>query len=344
MKRDNYIDFIRGIAAVWIVLIHTCFWSGGSYVPVWCRSLTLIIDVPLFVFISGMSFNYGNSVTKMLKNIFNIWIKNIYFVGIYFAFIFLFERETFSIFNMIKAIFFKYETKDLLKVVPGSFWFIFMFFIVSLLSSIIICIYRKYNNDLKNFKYILLISFLFYGISLNNSNFIFLSSCILMYMFIFLLGYYLYNYKYTCKGFVWIFTLNIILLFALFKFTGIGFSYMQSEKTSYQLNYLCYSLISINIVTFLKDRLRVNNNIFVMFGKSALLFYFCQGIGGSIIFYVLPYLDSFPKVIKLMIAFGINLLITLILVLIMKLIIYYVSKILKKIKLDGVLVEKKLNN
>lgn len=29
-KRDNYIDFIKGLAVIAIVFIHTVFWSGGS--------------------------------------------------------------------------------------------------------------------------------------------------------------------------------------------------------------------------------------------------------------------------------------------------------------------------
>ena len=60
VKRDNSIDFFRGVAAIWIIFIHTCFWSGEVYVPVWLKSLSLIIDVPLFIFISGMTFNFSN--------------------------------------------------------------------------------------------------------------------------------------------------------------------------------------------------------------------------------------------------------------------------------------------
>lgn len=344
MKRDNYIDFIRGISAIWIILIHTVFWSGTSYVPEWLRSLTLLVDVPLFVFISGMSFNYGNSVIKCLKNIFNIWIKNLYFVVLYFIIIFLFERESFTIFNIIKAIFFGFETKTLLKVVPGSFWFIFMFFIVSLLSSIIICVYNKYNDSLKNFKYILLVSLIFYAISLYNNSFIFLSSRILMYMFIYLLGYYLYNYKYTNKGFIIVLFLNIILLLILLKYNGYNFLQMQSAKGICSFNYFCYSLLSINIANFLKDRLMIiKDNIFTMIGRNALLFYFCQGIGSSIIYYILPFLKDFPKIIKLSIMFGTNFVITAILVVILKLIMNFVSKLLAKINID-VLEEKRLND
>lgn len=37
--RNNYIDFLRGIAAIGIIAIHTAFWGGQSYTPEWfCSS------------------------------------------------------------------------------------------------------------------------------------------------------------------------------------------------------------------------------------------------------------------------------------------------------------------
>ena len=52
-SRNYNLDFYRGFAAIWIVFIHCCFWSGDGYVPLYVRSLSLFIDVPLFMFISG---------------------------------------------------------------------------------------------------------------------------------------------------------------------------------------------------------------------------------------------------------------------------------------------------
>ena len=67
MKRDNTIDLLRGIAALSIVIIHTAFYSGMSYVPPMLQSFTLLIDVPVFMFISGMTYNFGNSIQKNIK-------------------------------------------------------------------------------------------------------------------------------------------------------------------------------------------------------------------------------------------------------------------------------------
>ncbi len=56
LKRDYTIDFFRGFVALWIVFIHTVCKSGASYVSSKVLNYALIIDGPLFIFISGMSF------------------------------------------------------------------------------------------------------------------------------------------------------------------------------------------------------------------------------------------------------------------------------------------------
>ena len=56
--RAHYIDLVRGICALSIVFIHTCFCSGMSYVPIPMRSISLLLDVPAFFFIAGMTRAY----------------------------------------------------------------------------------------------------------------------------------------------------------------------------------------------------------------------------------------------------------------------------------------------
>lgn len=41
IKRNEYIDYLRGIASIGIIAIHTAFWSGQSYTPEWFQNLTL---------------------------------------------------------------------------------------------------------------------------------------------------------------------------------------------------------------------------------------------------------------------------------------------------------------
>ena len=332
VKRDNNIDFFRGIAAVWIIFIHTCFWSGEVYVPVWLRSLSLIIDVPLFMFISGMTFNFSNDFFKSIKGLCKIWFKWLTFLIIYFVIILCFDFKHFSLSAIIKAIFFNFNAQDILFVVNGSLWFIFMFFIVSIIGNLIICLYNKYFKDLSNFKYILVITFLLYGMTLYKNDFMFLSFVNLMYLFIYLLGYYLYHFHFkSVKHFlITIFTLLVIFIL-LINFNEYGFLDMQVAKGMAHINYFVYSLFSILTVTFLKDVINIKENILNFIGKNALAFYFCQGIGSSLIYKIYPYITELPGAIRLILMFGINFCITSLLVIILIILSKKISFLSKKI-------------
>lgn len=311
IKRNDNIDFFRGVAAVWIIFIHTCFWSGSSYVPTWLQSLSLIIDVPLFVFISGMTFNFSNNFFKTIKSLCKIWFKWLEFLIIYFLIILLFDFDHFNLSSIIRAIFFNFSGNDMLIVVNGSLWFIFMFFVVCLIGNLIICIYNKYFDNLNNFKYILFLIFLLYGMSLYNNSFIFLSTVNLMYIFVYLLGYYLYHFHF--KNFKYFLISLVIVVFfvrILLHFNEYGFLNMQAAKNIAHINYFAYSLISILCVVFLKDKIYVKNNVFTFIGRNALIFYFCQGIGSSLIYKIYPYIIDFPSIMKLLFMFGSNFCIT----------------------------------
>ena len=201
-RRDYNIDFFRGIATLWIIFIHTCFWSGEEYVPSILRQISLIIDVPIFMFISGMSFNFNKSIFKNIKGFIKLWGKYLIFLIMYFIILLIIDIDNFNVLSVIKAIFFDLSDTNKLKVVGGSFWFIYMFIWTSLLSSIVIKIYNYFFKDLTNFKYVLLFVLLLYGMNLYYPSFVIFKTQTLFYSFIYLLGYYLYNYKINLKTFV----------------------------------------------------------------------------------------------------------------------------------------------
>lgn len=327
-ERDNNLDFFRGFAALWIILIHTCFWSGGYYISNYIKSFSLIIDVPLFMFISGSAFNYSNSIMKNVKGIVKLWYKYLIFLILYFIIILIIDIDYFNLNNIINAMFLNFNYNKLM-VVEGSFWFIFMYFIVSLLGSFIICLYNKYEKNTNNFKYILLLLFILYGMSLYKPDFIFISSNYLLYLFIYCLGYYLYSKKINLKKFLMIIIGNILLLGFLLKATSYNLDNMQLAKTHNHFVYLVYSLLSINIVFFLKDRIKIKNKkVFVYVGKNALLFYFCQGIGSSLIYFIYPHISNLSVYIIFIIMFITNLLITVLCVFFIKLIQLFLDKFL----------------
>lgn len=330
-KRDNLIDIFRGIAVLAIIIIHTTFWSGSSYVPDYIRSLSLIIDVPLFIFISGMTFNFSNSVIKNIKGLFNIWKKYLIFLIPFYIYEFIKNRAIISLESIVSSLFFSTDPNSALVVVPGSIWFIFMFFIVSIICSIIISIYNKYNDNLNNFIYIILVSFIIYGMSLYKLDFIFISTNYLMYIFIYLLGYYLYNKKFkTIWDFLIPFFSNIIILLSLLKFGEYNYESMQIAKFSSSLTYLSYSMISILIVTYLKDKIKLNIKPLEFIGQNAIVFYFAQGVSSSLLYLFVP-LFNFHWVPKLLVLIVINTILTLVFGYLLYLFINIVTKLLDNI-------------
>jgi fucose 4-O-acetylase-like acetyltransferase len=81
MKRDLYIDFAKGLATLSIIFIHTAFWSGQLYLPSEVRTLSLLIDVPVFFALSGLT--SGNNVEKTLYRLLKLQVTYMIFVYTY---------------------------------------------------------------------------------------------------------------------------------------------------------------------------------------------------------------------------------------------------------------------
>ncbi len=336
MKRDNAIDFLRGFATIWIIFIHTCFWSGEAYVPLWLRSLSLFIDVPLFMFISGMTFNINKNFFKSLKGLIKIWKKWLLFLIVYFIIVLCFDTKNFDIYSIIKAMFFHFDNVSILPVVNGSLWFVFMFFLVSIIGNLLICLYNKYFKTLDNFKYVLLLLFILYGMSLFDSSFLMVSPKIIMYILIYLLGYYLYNFKLKLSSFLSILGINIVITIILFHFSNYGFFELQEAKTISHLSYFFYTMNAIIIAAYLKDKIKITSkNILCFVGVNALMFYFCQGIGSSLIYYIYPLIEALPGLIKLILMFSSNVVITLIL----SCLLVFIDKKISNFKLNKIFIK-----
>jgi len=58
--RDPFLDIFKGIMILWVIHIHTVYWSGYHYVPDGVRQATLLADVPIFFFISGFLIRPGS--------------------------------------------------------------------------------------------------------------------------------------------------------------------------------------------------------------------------------------------------------------------------------------------
>ena len=166
-KRNNNIDFLRGIATIGIIVIHTAFYSGLSYLPPWFYNLTLLLDVPAFMFISGISFNYVKSFMKNITGILTQWKKWLYFLVFYTLIILVLFPAEFHIKDLISWMFYSFPNHNSLIVVEGSIWFMYMYIKVTIFSTIIICLnnyfVKEENKQISNLIKVTMLLFLIYS-------------------------------------------------------------------------------------------------------------------------------------------------------------------------------------
>lgn len=328
-SRNYNLDFYRGFAAIWIVFIHCCFWSGDGYVPLNVKSLSLFIDVPLFMFISGMTYNYSNSVKKTINGLLKLYFKYFVFFCIYMLFVLYFDYNSFNFENFKNGLLFKYSDTMPLQVVGGSMWFMPMYFFVSFFSSIFISAVDKIVDTKKNLIWFIIMILVFYLI-LNFFSFslgLFLKEMTL-FIIIYLLGYYAYNNNLSFKKFIVIFcSLSLFLIILLLK-ADYSFSLMQSYKSAFNFVYFTYSMLSIITIWYINSIYKVKNNIICTIGKNAILFYFAQGVGSSLLLPFCYRIEMFWA-IKLVLLFILNLTYTVLI----SLMLNSVYKLIDRIKI-----------
>ena len=281
-KDRNYtIDFLRGCACIFIILIHTAWWSGQKYLPSWFSNLFLLVDVPIFVFLSGLSYNYFESIGKNIKGILKQWNKWVFFLIFYMLILYIFFRSEFDLTKLVGYIFYQVPSTGSLQVVGGSIWFITMYIKVTLFCSVILFFYKKYNT--LDFKYILM-----FMILLSVLNIAFIDYYVAIYSFIYLLGYYSYKNKIKSLNFFFVIeTILIISIMLLFMVSGYTIKDIQMLKFPPTIYYLMISMPGIILTWFLKDQLKISkDNPLCYLGKNSIFFYFSQGISSSILYFI----------------------------------------------------------
>lgn len=311
--RNNYLDFLRGLAAINVIIIHTAFWSGGSYVPVWMQNLVLMLDVPFFFFISGWSFGYSKSNIKAFKGIIKIQKQYLFFLIIYSFILFVFSREDVSWNNLIYNFFYIKGIKSkLLPVVMGSMWFMPVYIAVVAIFPTLIIVIEKYKD--KSLYLILLLS-CFFGViySQIGGNFFNISIKILFYGFFYILGFISKDYKISSiKALIYIFLAVAVLILVCKKAFLIDKIVVQDFKFPPNIMYLLMSLISISVAVYFKNRITINKKNFICkIGEHALFYYFGQGISSSIIYFLVRNIDYIWE-FKFLIVMCVNIILAII--------------------------------
>lgn len=339
-NRNYYLDTARGLAAIMVILIHTAFHSGNSYVPPIVANFTLLFEVPAFFFLAGWSFSYSKSNKNYVKGLLNIQIK--YMLYMFLVFVAINITNFYSISNnpvnettLINWFFHNYESTAPFSSISGSLWFFRVYFFVSIIGMVVITVvkpkYRKYIC-IACLIAVVLISFFFpsarkidIGITIDYLFF---------YLFFFLLGYLLKDSEVNGKQFGILCAITVILLAVIRLVTEENIWDIQNHKFPPHLIYLLWSMFGIYLIVFAKRYFsNIKKNVISKVGENSIYFYFAQGIGASCLYFISQYI-TFAWYWKLPIMFGINFIITIIFSIILKKIIDPITKWLDKITFE----------
>lgn len=337
MKRDLYIDFAKGFATLSIIFIHTVFWSGQYYVPTEMRVLSLLIDVPLFYALSGLT--SGANVEKTLYRLLKLQITYMIFVTLLFFLDYLFKVFGLNVFGLqwMKDFYSTFGTKyvpnnisefpqwqnlgnwylhqytnaDTFPVVMGSFWYLKVYFILTLFGVLILRFFARHINWFIAvcFGLTLLFNLLPHYYPSGQVGYVSL------YLGVFLLAHQIKGKKIPSKIIPYLYAiLALIFIFLFWNFGQDLFLKMNKAKFPPKLLYIFWSSFSLLTLFVLYNRLKIEKNNFVTYiGKNAIFYYFAQGMSSSLVYFiVVPFQDNFHWALFLIIIYAINIVLAVI--------------------------------
>ena len=303
-ERAHYIDLIRGICVIGIIFIHTCFHSGGSYVPMPMRSISLLLDVPAFFFISGMTMGY-------IKK--DMIINGLFKLSMVFTLLSVICNLLFnslSLSAIVQPLFLSgIPVPNFFHSVLWSYWFVPVFACTIILSSIII---KKFESKIVYIIIALLVTYTLTFLEyFSMDNYYYFGKKVVMILFptaCFLFGYWCQNNIVNApdrKRFaVVLFIAACAVFYCCYYYSGNAVFNLQSNKFPFKLPYIAASFLSMAVFIFFYD-LKIKNRFFEHLGKNAIFYYAGQGVSSSILFVISPHI-TLVWGLKLIIMFTIN--------------------------------------
>lgn len=329
--RDRYIDIARGVCIISLVHLHTAFWSG-NFLPTWWQSVTLLLDVPAFFFIAGMTF----AVTQRESILSSIFRFSTIYGLIVFIYDLIFSHFNFT--NTIDALLLTPPNLKLLPVVLGSYWFVNNYIVTLIFGTLII-------KKMKPLTCFFIIGFLSYyalcffsGQGTNDHAVLGVSTnCLFFYTSLFLLGYIIrekiIDTKYKNFIALIIFITGILLYFIAYLKFGNTVLNLQTNKLIVKLPYIAASLPSIALIILFYQK-TCKNFLLEHIGKNAIFYYVGQSVAITIV-YELVIWHTELWYYKFLLFFFLNMVVTIIVAELIRLLYTNIGKlislILKKI-------------
>ena len=331
MNRDLYIDFAKGVATISIIFIHTVFWSGQLYIPTEMRVLSLLFDVPLFYALSGIT--SGNNVEKTLFRLLKLQITYMIFVTALFFADYLFKvfglnffglqwmKDFYATFgtkytpqnistvpqwqNLGNWYLHQYSNADTFPVVMGSFWYLKVYYILTVFGVLILRFFPNHVNWFIALCVALTLIFNIFPQYYPSGQ----VGYVAVYLAIFLIANRLKGKIIPAKWIPLLYggvALGLVWLF--WSYGSEAFYRMNKQKFPPKIPYIIWASFSLVTLFVLYNRLKINEkNIFTYVGEHAIFFYFAQGISSSLVYFIVaPLKDTWPWPVLMIVVYLIN--------------------------------------
>ncbi|ALR32237.1 acyltransferase [Chryseobacterium sp. IHB B 17019] len=334
MNRDLYIDFAKGLATISIIFIHTAFWSGQLYIPAEVRVFSLVFDVALFYALSGIT--SGSNIEKTLYRLLKLQITYMIFVTFLFFLDYFFKVFGLSFFslewlqsfystfgskysainisaepqwqNLGNWYLHQYTNADTFPVVMGSFWYLRVYFILTVFGLLILRFFPKHINWFIGICVTLTLLFNIFPEIYPSGQ----VGYVAFYLCIFLIANKMRGKKIPTKIIPVLYGVVAAALIWMFWYYGNEIFYkINRNKFPPKIPYIIWSLFSLVTLFVFYNRLKITKENFITYiGKNAIFFYFAQGISSSLIYFlVAPLKDNMPWWLLMVLIYAFNILI-----------------------------------
>ncbi len=270
-ERDPFVDVFKGIMILWVVHIHTVYWSGTSYVSEVVRQVTLLADVPIFFFISGYLTRPGSSTLLSWKS-----IKQ--FLRLYAHYI-LISCLLLALLALSSSLVSGWEKTDLglavismlaikpygglwerLPAYAGSLWFIRDYLTMLIFIPLLIGLRPMFRIRFHLLVFILLFTALFPKEYADRSFLFSTYGNVSFYLFFFMLGVIVREQEETLDSSSVVLSFFLTLGLGLLVYAmGGGVLEIQKYKFPPAIQYLIYSLLLVHAFVLLKKKLQTKS-------------------------------------------------------------------------------------
>ncbi|RKE75859.1 acyltransferase family protein [Chryseobacterium sp. AG363] len=337
MNRDLYIDFAKGLATLSIIFIHTAFWSGQFYIPAEVRVFSLVFDVALFYALSGIT--SGANIEKTLYRLLKLQITYMIFVTFLFFLDYFFKVFGLSFFSMewLQSFYstfgskysttsistypqwenlgnwylHQYTNADTFPVVMGSFWYLKVYYILTVFGVLILRFFPKHINWFIGLCIALTLLFNIFPEYYPTGQ----VGYVTFYLAVFLIGHTMRGKKIPTKAIPVLYGLvGAALIWMFWYYGGDIFYKINKNKFPPKVPYIIWALFSLTTLFVLYNRLKITKENFITYiGKNAIFFYFAQGISSSLVYFlVVPLKENMPWWLLMVIIYGINIILAFI--------------------------------